>query len=332
MKNIDELPSTTGLWNQEVLLAGLTNVSIHDVDNASSASEFSFKHFLLLRILWNEIKVDTKFKGLSSSHSREWARQDLKRPSWTQYLDSIRPTERQISKPFPDIGSMTYVRYSQLQCIAKKKSEANPHASSPILTRARARLNERVGEPTSAYTSEPQLKDQPRSLNDLVDDLEDLRIEDADSLLTQTPPSASKSICLNTPASSPILYPKNIDEQVTNTALINFLSSLVLFNNIPVDWTPHRKLFRLHSHQDDPFKDKKYTYEARVDGYMYGEKDDKAKIIIETKPAIRDNSRKDVRIQESAQMAAWISSEPDDIKSEDQKFWYVLVALLFSFY
>jgi hypothetical protein len=96
------------------------------------------------------------------------------------------------------------------------------------------------------------------------------------------------------------MIPKAPDEQVVNTALINFLASITQYFPCPAQWTLKRKAFHIHD------------FEARIDGFLM-DKRQVTKAIIEVKAAQRHNRHhvSRVRMQEGAQMAAWIFSEQE---------------------
>ncbi|KAF1989303.1 hypothetical protein K402DRAFT_269534 [Aulographum hederae CBS 113979] len=100
------------------------------------------------------------------------------------------------------------------------------------------------------------------------------------------------------------------DEQIVNTALLLFLNALTIHSRslapIGADWTLHRRPFVLTD------SSKLKAYEACVDGYLRTKKSPAAaSAIIEVKPFLRSGQKGDaIRMQETAQMAAWIRSEP----------------------
>src|SRR5205814_7291897 len=72
-----------------------------------------------------------------------------------------------------------------------------------------------------------------------------------------------------------------------------------------VEWTVHRKSFRIGERGERGF-------EARVDGTLRRRGGDKEVLaIIEVKSLRRVNFLNAIRMQEAAQMAAWISSYPE---------------------
>ena len=99
------------------------------------------------------------------------------------------------------------------------------------------------------------------------------------------------------------------DEQIINMALLLYLQALLIhFYGIGADWTPERRALIVRKN------DGQKVYEARVDGFLRYQRDEKTPImaIVEVKPSTRDPEIgvNPTRMQESAQMAAWICQHP----------------------
>lgn len=98
------------------------------------------------------------------------------------------------------------------------------------------------------------------------------------------------------------------DEQIINTALILFLTAITIhYAEVKGHWSLSRQAFCVANE----FKGK--VYEARVDGIPRTGRDREVKAIIEVKPFLRskdDTIHDAIRIQEAAQMVAWISTHP----------------------
>ncbi|KAL3476880.1 hypothetical protein BJX99DRAFT_258003 [Aspergillus californicus] len=98
------------------------------------------------------------------------------------------------------------------------------------------------------------------------------------------------------------MYPNAEDEQIVNSALVNFLIALTAPYSIECVWTCHRKAFKP--------KFKSTQYEARVDGYLKYRKSSQALALIEVESSIRDNKIDEIQMQEAAQMVAWLKTSP----------------------
>ncbi|OJD16609.1 hypothetical protein AJ78_03249 [Emergomyces pasteurianus Ep9510] len=101
-----------------------------------------------------------------------------------------------------------------------------------------------------------------------------------------------------------LIFQQTKDEQIVNTALVNFLSALTLHAGLANHWTLHRKSFKAHfTHA---------FFEARTDGYLEDTKPGgKVRALIEVKAVPRERKRKMICMQEAAQMVAWILCHPD---------------------
>lgn len=98
-----------------------------------------------------------------------------------------------------------------------------------------------------------------------------------------------------------VMYPPTKDEQIVNTALIVLLNALTIhLESFSSKWTLHRKTFIAAFGVAE--------FEARTDGYLNDHRDNPS-IIVEVKPVMRSTKLSAIRMQESAQMVAWIKSD-----------------------
>lgn len=107
-----------------------------------------------------------------------------------------------------------------------------------------------------------------------------------------------------------------MDEQIVNMALVNYLNALsVHCKSVKGKWSIHRYPFQVYA------PDHK-IYEARVDGYLRYEKEKmEIRAIAEVKPGIRYRTktyRWAIQMQETAQMAAWISHHPPSLEDKNK--------------
>lgn len=102
------------------------------------------------------------------------------------------------------------------------------------------------------------------------------------------------------------------DEQIVNTALVMFLRALTMHFKVQAHWSLKRQRFVFGEKGDKVF-------EARVDGCLRSSRN-QVKAIIEVKPFLREADPKAIRMQESAQMAAWICNYPDEKPQKNQSF------------
>ncbi|KAK5637612.1 hypothetical protein RRF57_013327 [Xylaria bambusicola] len=106
----------------------------------------------------------------------------------------------------------------------------------------------------------------------------------------------------SSPFEDPGIFKAIQDEQIVNTALIEYLNALAIHcKDLKANWTLHRLPLVTRDNQREKI------YEARVDGYLRRRRDGKPLAVIEVKPFTRTRKPDDIRMQESAQMAAWIN-------------------------
>lgn len=133
--------------------------------------------------------------------------------------------------------------------------------------------------------------------------------ETPSSALTQTPYSAA----LRGESGDYEQFPPLDDEQIVNTALILFLQGVCLraqgLEN--AHWTLQRKSFNFEKKIRGQHDETVRLFQARTDGHLRINIDGKSRslAILEVKASVRAEAKP--FMQESAQMAAWISAEPD---------------------
>ncbi|PWY81524.1 hypothetical protein BO94DRAFT_144889 [Aspergillus sclerotioniger CBS 115572] len=117
-------------------------------------------------------------------------------------------------------------------------------------------------------------------------------------------------------------FPPVSDENLVNTYLLG-LASLVTMSSegVQAHWSQQRKAYKVRS------KGAK-LYEARTDGHLFLTEGKQTKAIVEVKAMARDDLPT-VRMQETAEIAAWIHECPDEILKDTPKD-KVFRRLLFS--
>lgn len=121
------------------------------------------------------------------------------------------------------------------------------------------------------------------------------------------------------------------DEQIVNFALLASLDAVTM-RYVPKGtpmWSPERRAFRVTRGESK-------VYEARVDGILKRRGSDVPLAIIEVKPCARDSDIA-IRMQETAQMAAWICQHPpsdqelaDAYADPSKRFRYVILTFACS--
>ncbi|KAI0537292.1 hypothetical protein GGR58DRAFT_472484 [Xylaria digitata] len=313
MSKEKKLPKTPADWKHESQL--LAWKSIHEYGLACSGSEISREQFLLLRTLW----VPRTVKDLCERDRSLWIddssfqkAQDFLSSSaistaWKRFLNSIgTPLNTLQEKGYADLHTFSLVRYHQAQSegLLSGRDNSAKVDMSPIAKRTRNQLKQRVAIQSSP-TPAPNLLD-------LEEPMEILDISDPPpSGLPSTPERGNSPAPYETPGdvSSPFEDPRVFkaiqDEQIVNTALIEYLNALAIHcTDVKADWTLHRLPLIARDHEGVK------TYEARVDGYLKRRLDEQPSAIIEVKPFDRDRKEVPIRMQESAQMASWINHYP----------------------
>jgi hypothetical protein len=320
----EELPSSPHLWKCQAIHCGLQGGTVFDLDKYHSASKIDFKQFLHLRALW----IPAKQEDFADPKNRqtwladayyEQAKKRLKgwKP-WESYLKTLKQTREQLyTGMFPQLGTFSLVRHQQLDVDrCKGDKEPTPKFFSPVRyqTRLRSKLQQndpfqRSDSPTpGARAGELNLPQTPVNLvkyQNLLDDIpSSLASESARSDFPESMSPISADMVKEFPAAD--------DEQIVNSALVLFLNAVVIHFVRKADWTLHRKIFRIGKSN----KRNKEGFEARVDGFLRRHFDDKVMAIVETKACVREAKEADIQMQETAQMAAWISTFPENVESD----------------
>ncbi|KAJ5587728.1 uncharacterized protein N7459_003493 [Penicillium hispanicum] len=215
--------------------------------------------------------------------------------SWDTYLKNFLP---------PDFGegSFAVARYYQVEVTRTENDMDSRALATPIAHRTRAQVKAATRglanlhlQTPSKSTNLSQVLDPEGSDLDLLVDSEPSSPETPSPLQQITP--APKEL-------ENVLYPPTKDEQIVNCALVIFLNALTMrfiFNN---HWTLHRKALKA------TFRDT--SFEARTDGYL-GDSQGYARVLIEVKPVMREKKSLAIQMQETAQMVAWIKSDPEKL-------------------
>ncbi|EJT71723.1 hypothetical protein GGTG_10977 [Gaeumannomyces tritici R3-111a-1] len=300
----------------------LSGYSLHDNPPyvpINSGSEIEWPQFLLLRVLYTksnaadlQAKVEAGTHDLFAKASYDSARESLKENAeWNAYISDIEGANPGQEGSFPDLGLFTIPRYHQL-------------ATSEIKLRP-------TDQPPSTYvlrprTNMPNYADHAAAVDALTSGVASSGLvhrERSHSSLSGK--SATTQLSEHSAAGKDAveIYPKAEDEQIVNTALIDYLISITITcKDVKGGWTLHRAAFIANNMQKSPYPK---TYESRVDGYFQTWSGRKA-AIIEVKPFIRSWDEPKIRMQEASQMAAWISQEPPESYQKGGKARRLLIA------
>ncbi|KAI0104626.1 hypothetical protein GGR51DRAFT_521573 [Nemania sp. FL0031] len=316
------LPETVEAWHTVAEARGLKMESIFGHHAYKSASAIEFDQFLLLRVICpRRLSPKSIYKTYYRS---KWLRSDsfdvavasLKaQEAWKPYIKSTPQTlqqqqQQQTESSLALLGLFSLVRYYQLEVTRTKQDNlSRPKLEwTPIALRTRRRLAIQAQPPETPTRPPRSRKEDIASVEDAFGGLE---------IGSATEPSPDLST-LGIPGTLSSLYSPDDDdaasfkaandEQIVNTALLLYLNALAIScSQVQGHWTLHRKRFVLESKGEK-------VYEARVDGYLCS-KDNEVKAIVEVKPYTRSSKLENIRMQEAAQMAAWINSDPPNVQT-----------------
>lgn len=338
-----ELPSNEKSWLKRVQGTSFETKTIHSFESSASGSKIALPQFLLLRVLWvknpaTKLSDSSEYGkwGISKKHI-EAARNHLREVSdWEQYKSTFSNNLAWHQKTgFLSLGTFSLVRLYQLnsRSINTAHDVFVPKLDfSPRKTRSQAsagRAQAKDGSPVTPTRSKKNAMspNDPNPLHDVkisLDDLfDDLSIDEDE----EKSPESDLHMSPFSPPSGDLAHDlKSIsDEQIVNMALLLYLQALLInFCGIGADWTPERRALIVKK------KDGQKVYEARVDGFLryQGDQNNPILAIVEVKPCIRDinPSLDSIRMQEGAQMAAWICQHPPSLSelTSDRTFRWVL--------
>jgi hypothetical protein len=227
----------------------------------------------------------------------------------TNYTAEL-PSLDDLEISFPDLGTISLVRYQQVKVTKYPDNEKFMPKFSPIAHRTRSKFNDLLRK---AAKSPGRIVPRNPFLTPIQKGLKSFSLSD-DGL----PPVAQQSARTDIPDSaSPISnntksqYPSADDEQIVNVALVSFLNAVTIHFVPEADWSFERKAFQLGNKKNGK------GYEARVDGFLCRLPDQQVMAILEVKPCVRVGQSGNIRMQESGQMAAWICQFPDNCTSPD---------------
>lgn len=321
----ETLPQTSDEWHTIAKQRGLQSESIHgeQVYRAyKSASAIEFEQFLLLRVIY--YSTEHPDQVYHAQHRATWLRSDafdaaaasLKaRQEWKLYLNSILPVQQQQTTQagLSSLGLFALVRYYQLA--TEKEHEEQNDLSQPKIdfspvagrTRSRQAASDWPSGPPETPTRSP--RGEQGELEVL---LQELGLDSpSESSPEPSTPEIPETLSPANPSDPDWIEAAEFkaanDEQIVNTALLLYLNALsIACSQVQGDWTLHRRQFVLKSNG-------KKVYEARVDGYLCS-RDNEVKAIVEVKPFARFRNTRRIKMQEAAQMAAWIGVDPPDIR------------------
>lgn len=297
------LPSTPGEWkvafdsnSEKARREGKETANV-------SASRIENSQFLSLRVLWNVSDQPSKRlkRFFDENRAGEFlfqkdgiakARTELQpvRP-WTEYLRHLEDPRSTKREQLPSLGAFALVDKHQTEVRGLNSYHGSDVSEGVRITRydLRARPAPVSYRPESTPTRPGKGSKAPRTPPSLEAQMAKLDLGS---------PFNSYSPMNESDLPTSLLFPRARDEQIVNTALIDLLEGITLYLPFEARWTLHRHAFKF----DD--------WEARVDGYLES-RTGVPLAIVEVKSRQREtySEMSRIRMQEGAQMAAWIASD-----------------------
>lgn len=284
-ESLIKLPKTPVEWHTLIAHRGLEKSTIHTVDLAS-ASKIGLDQFLLLRVLWKKKPRKDLIKFLEiQGWMRKAQKELLGLQSWSKYCNSFGAGERN-----PE-GTFAIVRHYQIEATKTDGTPTPTMFDTPIAKRTRGQRVQQIQlEMRNMHLSTPT-----RKSTNVPENWSCSESEDEDEPTPDRPETPVPHELVN------VMYPPTKDEQIVNTALIVLLNALTIhLDSFSSKWTLHRKAFIATFGEA--------AFEARTDGYL-NNRQGKPSVIVEVKPVMRSTKLSAIRMQESAQMIAWIKSD-----------------------
>lgn len=323
--SIQELPYIPFDWKRALIDRHLEPQSIYDFIS-SSASKIDFDQFLLLQVLWTKGKsqddlIEPKPNFLLKRKHYESAKTELSvAKHWVSYLNSFRThrPDQLTNGAFPELGTFSLVRQLQVECGQLREVEATNSSSkfTPVASRTRHSIRSRAEPPASPTpgpkepTTDSKVIGAGSKDSDPETPMRKLTLESPESARFGSQSSEGFSFVSPAPVDAGLSAVE--DEQIVNTALVIFLRALTMHFKVQAHWSLKRQRFVFGEKGDKVF-------EARVDGCLRSSRN-QVKAIIEVKPFLRETDPSAIRMQESAQMAAWICNYPDEKPQKNQSF------------
>lgn len=292
-----QVPPSVKEWEGQIAAEEVGDNTIRSIE-LNSTSNIRYSRYLHLRVLRKQKKpMDFNPKDFDLDRWKHQADEKLASYElWRTYLDNFN---------YPDDikeGGFMIATHHQRQSAKVQTNAVTPNTFlSPVAGRTRSKIHHNPTETPSKSTGEPA---------DLASTMDRLGFggESRPETPVETPENLNTPISW-TPESSivpkelqRILYQETEDEQIVNAALLEFTNALTILFRLSNMWSFHRKPLVA--------KFKKASLEARLDGYLRDEQSRKIRAIIEVKAAWRYQRLRQIFMQESAQMVAWIMNDP----------------------
>ncbi|PYH89305.1 hypothetical protein BO71DRAFT_423098 [Aspergillus ellipticus CBS 707.79] len=245
----------------------LTNPSAETIHSTTlnSASGITEKQYLLLRVLW------------IAAPGQQFNSDRFGLGPWKQQADKLLATYRSWDSYHRTFAGSTILegtfalakRYQAQAAASREEMFRSQVTFTPVAQRTRHKMSSLEQRMRQVQLETPTKSTGRPPTTPGTEDVDDTDEEE-------------------TPFRSPgpqeimdLMYPPTKDEQIVNTALVDFLNALTMHFTTANDWSLHRKSFKA--------KFAHASFEARTD----------------------ERKRNPICMQEAAQMAAWIKTDPD---------------------
>ncbi|KAL3461975.1 hypothetical protein BJX64DRAFT_288927 [Aspergillus heterothallicus] len=336
----ETLPATQWDWKERAEKCLQTGETLHNA-TLTSGSKVQEKQFLLFQVLWKDEQtraLPLKEYELDQFHKAAGAfLKDY--PSWNVYKENISRRGDMSKVEESTFALVLDLQHGAALVTEDEVSESLTFALSPVSSRTRQATTAKDRDRYNAQTPTRRKPPKQPTMGGLYD--EESEDEDMETPATVTPPTKQMAnLRMDPPAAEEVrelTKHQSKDEQIVNAALISFLSALTLHGHrgtrqsLDNAWSLHR--LPLIADFGDA------CYEARTDGYLYdkGKGGGTIRALVEVKAAQRARKEKPIRMQEAAQMVAWLKCHPERERclnkpgrrlhvSQDRNEIYIIVA------
>ncbi len=324
---ISKLPHTETQWEDKSKSNGV--VSIHEIKARDSGSKITFHQYLALKTIWKEYSLNILSQDSWAQRFQSTKKEilevstNMKEDShWNAYLKALDTTPRpKPSTCHPQLGCFATVLQNQLEVGILKEAKRDLQKITVSPVSGRTRLQTRKSQPVSYSAQSPEDKSRvDNSSSEREGRTREAGKQPEPRTVSQTSDYASVSSLVDFDISKEERG-ATVDEQIVNTAAINFLQSLFMHGELgKAYWSAQRKGFCLVNASKD-----QTAFKAITDGHLKVEGGDslRSAAILEVKGRRRprDGDHK-IEMQETAQMALWIYEEPASYwtpKDDDSK-------------
>ncbi|KAI0808758.1 hypothetical protein GGR55DRAFT_650718 [Xylaria sp. FL0064] len=315
------VPTDKSSWEYAYQAINTQWISIHEYQLSASGSKIAEEQFLLLCTFWKgkdayrfSQEVDQWVNRKYLLQAQHFLNSDpLVKNIWQEFLNATSlKADDLYDRAYAGLGTFSLARYHQLQSqgLTDDGGTGAPKVdfSPPVSSRTRAQLSRRVPDPSTPTRAPVSTSASISGLEGLS--LDGLQLSDTPS----TPPPPAIPEDHSSPFVDPVMLKDIQDEQIVNTALIDYLNALSIHcKALKSHWTLHRLALVARNNS------KEKSYEARVDGYLKSPRDGQPLVIAEVKPCRRWKNLRQIRMQESAQMAAWINEHPPRTQGQSRR-------------